>query len=134
MIKQKQLKCKFCPDERMLADYMSKPVVGKRFYEFRCKLMNIPHQDSRSVLDIENKNVSKTNNNLTVKTVKDKNTLSDKFGDGPRMDARDSNNTIVTARTCKIKNTNQTSPNGISYKNKLMKDEKEKKENKNKQE
>ena len=45
----------------MLADYMSKPVVGTRFREFRNKIMNAEHPDSRSVLD--NKNNEKKNTN-----------------------------------------------------------------------
>ena len=44
-----------CPDTRMIANYVTKPLVGSRSREFRKLIMNLknehPDQDSRSVLN-----------------------------------------------------------------------------------
>lgn len=36
------LSIEFCPTERMTGDYMTKPLHGKKFAEFRQEIMNLP--------------------------------------------------------------------------------------------
>ena len=40
LIKRKQLEIIYCPTENMIADYMSKPVVGATFNKHRSNIMN----------------------------------------------------------------------------------------------
>ena len=55
---------KYCPTELTMADYMAKPLVGRKFKKFRDWILNLsPLLDSRSVLeDKENKNMLKDKN------------------------------------------------------------------------
>lgn len=41
LINWKEIKIEFCPTTEMLGDYMTKPLVGMKFNEFRKKIMNI---------------------------------------------------------------------------------------------
>ena len=41
LIKRGELNLKHCPTNKMLADYMTKPTVGKKFTTFRKELMNM---------------------------------------------------------------------------------------------
>ena len=53
LIKRKELVIKYCPTKSMLADYMTKPLVGRDFYTHRNNIMNNLNRtelDSRSVL------------------------------------------------------------------------------------
>ena len=40
LIERKELSTKFCPTDRMTADYMSKPLTGPKFDKFRNEIMN----------------------------------------------------------------------------------------------
>jgi hypothetical protein len=56
LIRTKQVSVQYCPsDEEILADYMSKPLTGRKFHRDRALLMNLPTDHSylghRSVLD-----------------------------------------------------------------------------------
>ena len=42
LIKRKEVDLQYCPTEKMTADYMTKPLTGRKFAEFRAALMNIP--------------------------------------------------------------------------------------------
>ena len=41
LIKRKEITMKYCPTDLMLADYMTKPLSGSKFNQFRKKIMNI---------------------------------------------------------------------------------------------
>ena len=41
LIKRKEIDMKYCPTDLMLADYMTKPLSGSKFHQFRKKIMNI---------------------------------------------------------------------------------------------
>ena len=41
LIKRKEIDMKYCPTDLMLADYMTKPLSGTKFHQFRKKIMNI---------------------------------------------------------------------------------------------
>ena len=53
LIKRKEIVIKYCPTEYMIADYMTKPVVGNKFHLFRQAIMNT-QLDRRSVLEVKN--------------------------------------------------------------------------------
>ena len=36
-----ELDIKYCPTDKMVADYFTKPLQGKKFYEFRKMIMNL---------------------------------------------------------------------------------------------
>ena len=40
LIERKEVEVKFCPSDSMLADYMTKPLVGERFLKMRKLIMN----------------------------------------------------------------------------------------------
>ena len=44
---------KYCPTDDMVGDYMTKPLVGGKFKQFRRMIMNLPDIElaSRSVLE-----------------------------------------------------------------------------------
>ena len=53
LIKRKELVIKYCPTKSMMADYMTKPLVGRDFHTHRNNFMNNLNRtelDSRSVL------------------------------------------------------------------------------------
>jgi hypothetical protein len=35
LIKQKHVKVEYCPSDKMIADYMTKPLIGKKFNDLR---------------------------------------------------------------------------------------------------
>jgi hypothetical protein len=60
LVQRGEVKLLYCPTEVMLADYMTKGVVGTKFIEFRDQVLGItsPSEVSRSVLDQVNPEVS----------------------------------------------------------------------------
>ena len=40
-IEKKQVSIEYCPTDQMWADYMSKPLQGKKFQQFRRAIMNL---------------------------------------------------------------------------------------------
>ena len=42
LIHRKELRIEYCPTDEMLADYMTKPLVGPPFEKMRALLMNLP--------------------------------------------------------------------------------------------
>ena len=38
---------KWCPTEKMVADYLTKPLTGEKFRKFRGKIMNIPYNAAK---------------------------------------------------------------------------------------
>ena len=40
LIKRKEMEVRYCPTDEMLADYMTKPLVGSKFIEFRKTIMD----------------------------------------------------------------------------------------------
>ena len=42
LIQRGEIEVKYCPTDDMLADYMTKPVIGKKFIEFRNQILNKP--------------------------------------------------------------------------------------------
>lgn len=40
LIRRREVEVEFCPTADMIADFMTKPLVGKKFESFRCKIMN----------------------------------------------------------------------------------------------
>ena len=51
LIKRNEIELKNCPTEKMIADYMTKPLVGSKFKHLRKEIMNFPDSASRSVLE-----------------------------------------------------------------------------------
>ena len=41
LIQRKEFKLKYCPTDSMIADYFTKPLVGKKFEDMRKIIMNI---------------------------------------------------------------------------------------------
>ena len=39
-IERKQLSIEYCPTDKMIADFFTKPLQGKKFHEFRKMIMN----------------------------------------------------------------------------------------------
>jgi hypothetical protein len=46
LIRNKQVNVKYCPSDEILADYMSKPLTGRKFQRDRRLLMNLPNTDT----------------------------------------------------------------------------------------
>ena len=40
-IESKELEIKYCPTDEMVADYMTKPLQGKKFHAFRKMILNL---------------------------------------------------------------------------------------------
>ncbi len=40
LFERKEVQIKYCPSDAMLADYMTKPLVGTKFIHFRQQVMN----------------------------------------------------------------------------------------------
>jgi hypothetical protein len=57
LIQRGEVQIEYCPTNDMLADYMTKPLTGIKFQQFRNKIMNLPAvaSASRSVLDNKEK-------------------------------------------------------------------------------
>ena len=51
LIKRNEIDLKYCPTGKMVADYMTKPLVRSKFKQFRKQKMNLPDSASRSVLE-----------------------------------------------------------------------------------
>ena len=56
-IKNDELQIEYCPTDNMVADYFTKPLQGKKFFQFRNTIMNLKYSkkklnlDHRSVLE-----------------------------------------------------------------------------------
>ena len=76
-IKNGNITVKHCPTEKMLADYMSKPVQGKLFTSFRNVIMGWEHLST--LFDITNSNEERVGDNgiLTVESGKQKMTYAE---------------------------------------------------------
>jgi hypothetical protein len=42
LIENKEVNIKYCPTDLMIADYMTKPLTGQKFQQFRKLIMNLP--------------------------------------------------------------------------------------------
>ena len=53
LIQRNEVEIQYCPTDAMIADYMTKPLVGAKFFHFRDHIMNATRasRDSRSVLE-----------------------------------------------------------------------------------
>ena len=51
LIERNEKKISYCPTEDMIADIMTKPVIGEKFKRLRSKLMNHVSSANRSVLE-----------------------------------------------------------------------------------
>ena len=51
LIKRNEIESKYCPTEKIIADYMTKQLVGSKFKHFRKEIMNLPDSASRSMLE-----------------------------------------------------------------------------------
>jgi hypothetical protein len=54
LISRDEVEIEYCSTDEMLADYNTKPVVGRKFSLFRDRHMNLtgkPHRNSRSALE-----------------------------------------------------------------------------------
>jgi hypothetical protein len=40
LINRKEVSIEYCPTDKMVADYMTKPLTGKKFFEFKRIIMN----------------------------------------------------------------------------------------------
>ena len=54
LIRRKLLRIEYCPTDKMVADYMSKPTMAALFRVFRNLIMNFNQSASRSVLEYKN--------------------------------------------------------------------------------
>ena len=41
LVKRKEITLRYCPTEEVIADYMTKPLVGAKFKFFRNKILNL---------------------------------------------------------------------------------------------
>jgi hypothetical protein len=41
LIKQKHVKVEYCPTDKMIEDYIMKPLIGKKFNDLQKKIMNL---------------------------------------------------------------------------------------------
>ena len=41
LIQRKEVSIEYCPTDKMMADYMSKPLTGQKFHSFRRDIMNL---------------------------------------------------------------------------------------------
>jgi hypothetical protein len=48
LINRKQVNIKYCPTDGMLADYMTKPLTGRKFQQHRSMIMNLPTNHRQS--------------------------------------------------------------------------------------
>ena len=50
LINRNEVQIEYCPTDLMISDYMTKPLLGKKFHEFRKMIMNLPDKsvDSRA--------------------------------------------------------------------------------------
>jgi hypothetical protein len=56
LINRKEVSIRYCPTDDMIADYMTKPLTGSKFKQFRNLIMNLDpkhHLDNRSVLEVK---------------------------------------------------------------------------------
>ncbi len=51
LMRRNEIELKYCPTGRMIADYMTKPLVGWKFKQFRNEIMNLPDSASKSMLE-----------------------------------------------------------------------------------
>ena len=42
MIKRGLVQTEYCPTDKMVSNYMTKPLIGRKFWVFQSKIMNIP--------------------------------------------------------------------------------------------
>jgi hypothetical protein len=42
LIQRKEVSIEYCPTEQMIADFMTKPLTGQKFHQFRKIIMNLP--------------------------------------------------------------------------------------------
>ena len=56
-INSNKIEVKHCPTDDMTSDYMSKPLVGAKFYKFKSQIMNLPYimhdSDDQTVTTID---------------------------------------------------------------------------------
>jgi Reverse transcriptase (RNA-dependent DNA polymerase) len=60
LIERKEASIQFCPTDKMISDYLTKPTTGAKFHKFRSAIMNLKENvgsDSRSVLEDEENDV-----------------------------------------------------------------------------
>ena len=52
LVERKEVQIEYCPTENMIADYMTKPLVGAKFKTFRDLIMNLndKHQVTFQIL------------------------------------------------------------------------------------
>ena len=50
-IKNKEVKIVYCPTEKMIADYNTKPLQGSLFYYFRNKIMGLKTEEFKKYKD-----------------------------------------------------------------------------------
>jgi hypothetical protein len=76
LINRKQVSIKYCPTDEMVADYMTKPLTGTKFKQYRALIMNLPNHHSRSPQECVGipSNLSGTFGSIKVPTTKDTNT------------------------------------------------------------
>jgi hypothetical protein len=87
LIKRKEIVLKYCPTDKMIADYMTKPLVGAKFHYFRNLIMNFPESDRRSVLEDkilnEELNLSKVSKSENLAGLANKNARLTSAGSNP---------------------------------------------------
>ena len=59
LINRGEVKIKYCPTDLMIADYMTKPLIGYKFKKFRQLIMNLKEESTGKVM-----------NSLSTQTVK----------------------------------------------------------------
>jgi hypothetical protein len=75
LINRKQVSIKYCPTDEMVVDYMTKPLTGTKFKQYRALIMNLPNHHSRSPQQCVGipSNLSGTIGTIKVPTTKDTN-------------------------------------------------------------
>jgi len=72
-VDSKEIRIEYCPTGEMLADFFTKPLQGRQFYELRDQVMNIDpnskyHSDRRSVLSAKSEVTDDVAKAMDVKT------------------------------------------------------------------
>ncbi len=49
LINRGEIQTEYCPTEYMIADYMTKPLLGKKFHAFRQAIMNLQPKKAKTI-------------------------------------------------------------------------------------
>ena len=59
LIKRGSMKTRYCSTDNMIADYMTKPLMGRKFHQFRQSIMNLPNNINNGTKKLTKQKLSK---------------------------------------------------------------------------